>query len=266
MYKKYLKIKKKIFFIIRKFYHNNNIFYIDFNFLKRIFFKKKKFLNLNCLPIKKKFNFVFYRKIIIKNNFCNINIFIYNNYVLNILIKNSYINIIIFNNKINFLINCSKIFLNSIDVKKILIIFKKNNIIYFIKNINKNNLFLFYNIFYYKKNFFFYNFYKKIYNMFFYFLIENHIYSNNNYLIEIINYKSIYSYIIIYNNLFVKKIINYIFILQINFFYLIKKNFFTINLNISLFSKKIICKHKISFFYFKKEKKKFIKNNIIEKL
>ncbi|MFI4878678.1 MAG: hypothetical protein ACH6QP_00210 [Candidatus Carsonella ruddii] len=266
MYKKYLKIKKKIFFIIKKFYHNNVIFFLNFNFLKRIFLKKKKIFNLRCLFIKKKFNFIFYKKIIIKNNFCNINVFIYNNYILNILIKNSYINIYTYNNKNNFVINYSKIFLKLLNVKKILIIFKKNNILFLKKNISKNNLFLIYNIFYYKKNFFFYNLNKKIYNIFLYFLIKNIIYNDNNYLVEIINYKSIFSFIIIYNNLFIKKTLKYIFILQMNFFYFIKKNFLTINLNISLFSKKIICKHKISFFYFKKEKTKFIKNNIIEKL
>ncbi|MFI4870097.1 MAG: hypothetical protein ACH6QM_00495 [Candidatus Carsonella ruddii] len=266
MYIKYLKIRKKIFFIIKKFYHNNNILFLNFNFLKRIFFKKKKFFNLKCLFVKKKFNFIFYKTLIIKNNFCNINIYIYNNYIFNILIKNSYINIFIFNKKNNFIVNYSKIFLNLLNIKKILVIFKKNNNLFLKKNISKNNLFLIYNIFYYKKNFFLYNLNKKLYNLFFCFFIKNNIYNNKNYLIEIINYKNIYSYIIIYNNLFVKKMINYIFILQINFFYFIKKNFLTINLNITLFTKKIICKHKISFFYFKKEKKKFIKNNIIEKI
>ncbi|MGP4128103.1 MAG: hypothetical protein ACTXNS_00185 [Candidatus Carsonella ruddii] len=274
MYLIFLKQKKKLFLILKKFYHKNsykNIFF--FNILKRIYFKKIFFYNIKCFgkkKCKKKiFNYFFLKE---KNYFFYYNIFkilftIYNFCSVNFFLLKSFLLLDLKNNLfINFFFYFSKFILKTNNVKNIFFfLIKFNSIIFFLniieKNIKKKN-----KIFLFKKNFYLFFFKKKIFNLFL--KINNivFIYNNNNYIIEFFSIISKLIFLIIFNNLKVKKKTKNNFVYQNTEFIMFKKSFVIVNLNINLYTKKIFCKHKISFFFKKNIFYNYLNKNILNKL
>ncbi|XZR53038.1 MAG: hypothetical protein ACM3Q5_00195 [Candidatus Carsonella ruddii] len=256
MYLIFLKQKKKFFLILKKFYHKNiykNIFF--FNILKRIYFKKIFFYNIKCfgkVNCKKKiFSYFFLKKkkYFFLNNIFNIFLKIYNIYLINFFLFKSFlilkINNIFF---LNFFSFFSKFLLKEKSINNIcFFLINFNNIIFFL-NINKKNTKKINKVFLFKKNFYLFFLKKKIFNIFL--KIKNiiFIYNNNNYIIEFFLIISKLIFLIIFNNLKVKKKTKNNFVYQNTEFVMFKKSFIIINLNINLYTKKIFCKHKISFF------------------
>ncbi|WP_433927786.1 hypothetical protein [Candidatus Carsonella ruddii] len=275
MYKKYLVKKKNFFFILKKFYHKNkylNLFY--FNILKRIFLKKNKFFNLKCTLItnftNNFFNYFFLKEkiLFLKYNIFNLIFLNYNNIYIILFLKQSFLYLKIYNIfKIEFFFNFSKIFIFLYNEKNIIFFFLKFN--HLIKKnflLKKKNVIYNYIYILYKKNFFIYFINIKIFNIYFYFSNKIKIYEKNNFVIENFILKKMFSFSLIYNRLYVKKKIKNIFVYQNAEFFLNKKNFSIINLNINLYTKKIFCKHKISFYFFKNNNFYFIKKNLINKI
>ncbi|WP_432782564.1 hypothetical protein [Candidatus Carsonella ruddii] len=265
--------KKKNFFLLKKYYHKNiykkKYFY---NFLKRIFFKKLKFINLKCVYIKKKeknliryFFFKFYY-FFLKNNIFKIDFFFFDICFLKILIKKSYLIFKILKGFLFFLSFYSKIFLfiNNSIIKIILLNFNQLSIKYII---NKKNNKINQNVLSIKtNNFFIYNLKAKICNVFVDFLTKIRIFDNFNFSVENFCIHCFFLFIKIFNFLSVKHKTKNIFVYQNFNFFLNNKNLIIINLNINLYSKKLFCKHKIFFLLLNYEKFQFINNFFIKKI
>ncbi|BCG49255.1 hypothetical protein [Candidatus Carsonella ruddii] len=265
--------KKKNFFLLKKYYHKNTYkkkcFY---NFLKRILFKKLKFMNLKCIYIKKKeknlIKYFFFKVyyFFLKNNIFKIKFFFFDICFLKILIKKSYLIFKILKSFLFFLSFCSKIFLftNNLVFKVVLLNFNQLSIKYII---NKKTTKIIQNILLIKSNnFFIYNLKAKVYNIFIDFYNKIKIFDNFNFSIENFFIHCFFLFIKIFNFLSVNRATKNIFVYQNFNFFLSNKNLIVINLNISLYSKKLFCKHKIFFLLINYRKYYFIDNFFIKKI
>ncbi|BFI90856.1 hypothetical protein [Candidatus Carsonella ruddii] len=274
MYLTFLKQKKKFFYILKKFYHNNNYKnFLFFSLIKKIYFKKIFFKNIKCIKKnnnkKNIFSYFFLKekKIYFFYNIFYIQFIIYYNCLINFFLFKSFLFLKLKNNFISsFYCFFSKFILNNYNCKKKnFYLTKFNNIIVFL-NVNKKNTINKNEIFLFKKNFCLCFFKKKIFNIFLKIKNVIFVYNNKNFVIEFFFIISKLIFLLIFNNLKIKKNTKDNFVYQNAEFTMFKKSFIIINLNINLYTKKIFCKHKISFFFKKNIFYLYLNKKVLKKI